>query len=79
MAHNDLFTLLGKDSPAPILGVIVGSDMTKPVCKVRFADGADMGACVAWLKSKFIAWSGRKEQLLSVNQDNAAFTVEIKG
>ncbi len=77
---NGLLTLLLQTPPAQMLGIVVGSDpIGKPACKVKFADGADMNACAAWLKGKFIAWSGRKEQILSVNQDNATGTIEIKG
>lgn len=74
---TDLLPLLA-DPPAPMLGIVIGVDKTKPVVRMKFHHG-NLDECARWLRQCFCKWSGRMENQCVVTSDAAEMTVEVKG
>jgi hypothetical protein len=79
MVNRFLTLIAAQDCPGGILGVCIGKDSSKPICKVKFADDTEFERCVTWLRKKFCEWSKLSEEQITVTRNDGAREVEIKG
>ncbi len=79
MVNRFLVLLSSQDCPGGILGVCIGKDSSKPICKVKFADDAEFERCVVWVRKKFCEWSKLTDEQITVSCNDGKREVEIKG